>query len=215
MLCCLQYHSTIYYRNVKGLTLTFFRLFVRRTGWGIEPHTCRHWVGLGLSNPATFSPIASDSLYSLSILSVSHPTRPLPEHFHYILYRLFVKGNLSIFWNYFYLFFAGWVTKRVTAGAARIAGLSSPIFIFFSREKRSHPEGWHSPHNTKGRRFYSDATHFESENDLCKPLSSRTVIPRPLGPVKLATFTPVTERRIFLLPFLGYRKETLRSLRLW
>ena len=174
-------------------------------------------MGLGLSNPATFlppRPIGRSCCQSYQCLIPWDQSPAILFSFlYYILYRLFVKGNFSIFWNYFYLFSAGWVTKRVTAGPPRLAGLSSPIFIF-SRGKRSHPEGWHSPHNTKGWRFYSDATHFESEKDLWSPLSSRTVIPRPLGPVKLRTFTPLTDRRMFLLPCLGYKKETLRSLRL-
>ena len=63
-------------------------------------------------------------------------------------------------------------------------------------------------------RVYSDATHFVSEKDFLSPLSSWTVIPRPLGPVKLLIFTPLTLRSTLRFPFLGYRKETLRSLRL-
>ena len=140
MLCCLQYHSTIYYRNVKRVSLTFFRLFVRRTGWGIEPHTCRHWVGLGLSNPATFSPIASDSLYLSSILSVSHPARPLPEHFHYILYRLFVKGNFNIFSKFFILYF---LPIGVDLGAKKCGPFfrfCQALFGFFAGKEKP-PEG--------------------------------------------------------------------------
>lgn len=140
----------------------------------------------------------------------------------------------------FFLFFADWTWLFGNFGAAPIFHfvnhktiwiqqkiIGTPITLNFNNliskssirqlleEKRKAAPKDGSPHNTKGRRVYSDATHLLSENDLCKPLSSRTVIPRPLGPVKLATFTPLTARRMFLLPFLGYKKETLRSLRLW
>ena len=61
---------------------------------------------------------------------------------------------------------------------------------------------------------YSEATHLFVENDLCKPLFSRIVNPRPFGPVKLLIFTPITRRSTLRFPFLGYRKSTPRPLRL-
>ena len=70
------------------------------------------------------------------------------------------------------------------------------------------------PHNTKGSPFYSAATHFEIDIERICPLSSWTVIPRPPAPVKLLSLMPFTVRRTFRFPPEGYRKETLRSLRL-
>ena len=62
--------------------------------------------------------------------------------------------------------------------------------------------------------FYSAATHFEIDIERICPLSSWTVIPRPPAPVKLLSLMPFTVRRTLRFPPEGYKKDTLRSLRL-
>ena len=74
------------------------------------------------------------------------------------------------------------------------------------------PLGYPLFHNE--RFAYNEATHLATEYERCPPPACFTVIPRPFGPVKLLTLTPSTLLRMLRFPFLGYRKETLRSLRL-
>jgi len=52
-------------------SLTYSWLFLRWTGWGIEPHTCRHWTRLGLSNPADFLLMRPSGQLSSIFASVS------------------------------------------------------------------------------------------------------------------------------------------------
>ena len=90
---------------------------------------------------------------------------------------------------------------------------ATQYILFVRKEEATHFQGRFLPFKLNWP-VYSEATHFFSEKDRQSPFASCTVMPFPFGPVKLAIFLPITFRRIFFVPWTGYRKVTLRSLRL-
>ena len=146
------------------------------------------------------SPILFAVVYSLIILYYRHLSRGLTTKNKKVL-EVFLNCRKSL-WH-----------KDLRRAGRPPPPLSCLIPRVYEKEKRGRTPAT-LPQHERLAKFYKLATHLLTENDLCKPLSSRTVIPRPLGPVKDLTLTPLTVRRTFLFPPTGYRKETLRSLRL-
>ena len=116
----------------------FFPVILWRRERGIEPRTRRHWMGLGLSNPATFDflsrPIASTRCqsYQRLILRDQFSRHIVSSIIHYI-------GNLSrgslVFYGEFLFYFADWPKSlcckdlRSAAGAFSLSPLAIRVYV--------------------------------------------------------------------------------------